>query len=56
MANNTAGKIKRPNAFGVIRKNASATVTQSPYIIPFFKLFKVGSSKIAPQGSWLSRW
>jgi len=54
---NKAGTITRPNAIATIRKNGTATVTQSKMIIPFYTLFKRGATVpgIQPQGNWLTR-
>lgn len=54
---NQAGTVKRPNAIAMINKNRAAVVTQSPMIIPFYKLFRHGPKVpgIQPQGNWLVR-
>lgn len=58
MAATSSGSYRAPkNANAVIAKNATATVTQSPQIIPFYMLFKRGNRTLSPQpiASWLTR-
>jgi hypothetical protein len=51
------GSFRPKSANAVIAKNAAATVTQSPKIVPYYRLVKMGgnSAKIAPLRSWLTR-
>jgi hypothetical protein len=56
MANTPGTLQKRPMAIATIRKNQTAVMTQSPYIIPFYRYFNAGGpTTIAPLKGWLTR-
>jgi hypothetical protein len=54
---NRSGSLRPKNANAVIVKNTTATMTQSPRIIPFYNYFKNGINQKSPQplSNWLTR-